>query len=153
MKRAAPAPPPTTSVKRLKPAPAITSVVVQNTEWHGGSEERVTWESAGAVPEVHISLVQTGGSTIPRTIAYGVTNTGGSYLVTVPVGLVPGDYILKVKSSVARETVSGHTTIRIDPDAVPPAITSVAVQDTEWSGGSKQRITWESAGAVPSTLR
>ena len=113
LKRAAPHETPTTG-KRLKPAPAIRNVAVQRTEWRGGSKQRVTWETTGTVPNVHIGLLETGGF-FPRTIAYEVENTG-SHLVTVPVGLVPGEYQLQVESSAARVAVKGQAAVRVDDE-------------------------------------
>jgi len=103
------------------------------------------WESAGAVSEVDIGLLAEDGW-LPRIIARRVANTG-SCVVTVPTGRVPGMYKLRVESS-AVSAVHAETTVSIDPDAVPPAIMRVGVAQPIWHSRSRQRITWESAGAV-----
>ena len=101
-----------------------------STAWNGGSEQKITWKFEGAVPEVDITLQhpQFGipGGLFFKGLAYDVKNTG-SHVVTVPTGLVPGKYFLKVASRSDNRVYAVSPTFTIDKSATPPEISDVAL--------------------------
>ena len=134
--------------------PAISDVMVQQPQWHGGSSQQVSWSSQGSVPSVDLLLYR--GGFFLKTLCRNASNTG-SMSVGVPVGLTPGSHVLRVASNVNRHDVYGDAPIEIDPGGVPPAITDVSVPQNfvadaavPCHAGSLQRVTWSSRGAVPS---
>ena len=87
--------------KRIKPLPAISNVVLQHEEWRSGQVQQVTWSSQGDVPTVHIILFKGNTSVINmtgRVLKNRVENSGSS-MITLPAGLLPGEYYLQVMSS------------------------------------------------------
>ena len=104
---------------RLKPAPAISSVVADQPVWHGGSQQRLTWDSAGDVAEVDINLYK-GESRMPKARLAGRVPNTGSHVVTVPTGLPPGPYLVEVSSRAAWSVCSRSGPISIDPGATAP---------------------------------
>ena len=82
--------------KRIKPSPLILDVFA-SAEWQGGSQQEVTWASQGDVPTVKVLLR---GSVDGRSqgLHWSIPNTG-SCSVTVPAGLVPGEYCVRVEST------------------------------------------------------
>lgn len=146
-----PPPSPATS-KRIKPSPTILNVAVEHIQWTGGSQQRVTWSSTGDVPNISAQLCQ-GGSLNERgffikSLCRSAANTG-STAVTVPLGLTPGPYQLRIESTSDRNDVYSATSVEIDMGAVPPVITSVEIDATQWTGGSLQQIRWSSQGEIP----
>jgi hypothetical protein len=98
-----------------------------NNAWEGGSKQQVTWRFTGAVPRVHIML-QSAFTLIPFTwiIEYDIKNHG-SHVVTVPTGLVPGKYYLKIISMSDDRVSATSPTFTIDKMATPPEINDVAI--------------------------
>ena len=125
---------------------------MEHIQWTGGSQQRVTWSSTGDVPNISAQLCQ-GGSLNERgffikSLCRSAANTG-STAVTVPLGLTPGPYQLRIESTSDRNDVYSATSVEIDMGAVPPVITSVEIDATQWTGGSLQRIRWSSQGEIP----
>ena len=107
--------------------------------WEGGSEQLVTWTFKGAVPEVDIGLfpccpdVEIGATprrarivAMTKLLAWGVKNTG-SHIVTVPAGLVPGNYFLNTYSASDHRISASSPAFTIDKSATPPEINDVAL--------------------------
>ena len=132
--------------KRIKPSPLVLNVFT-GTEWLGGSQQEVTWSSQGDVPTVMIQLRTAAGSHI-QLLKHNLANTG-SHRITVPTGLVPGEYRVHVESSTADKVCAVSGIILIDHGKPQPAISDVTAASAEWLGGSQQKITWSSQGDVP----
>ena len=132
--------------KRIKPSPLVLNVFT-GTEWLGGSQQEVTWSSQGDVPTVMIQLRTAAGSHI-QLLKHNLANTG-SHHITVPTGLVPGEYRVHVESSTADKVCAVSGIILIDHGKPQPAISDVTAASAEWLGGSQQKITWSSQGDVP----
>ena len=132
--------------KRIKPSPLVLNVFT-GTEWQGGSQQEVTWSSQGDVPTVMIQLRTAAGSHI-QLLKHNLANTG-SHHITVPTGLVPGEYRVHVESSTADKVCAVSGIILIDHGKPQPAISDVTAASAEWLGGSQQKITWSSQGDVP----
>ena len=107
--------------------------------WEGGSEQLVTWTFKGSVPEVDIGLIPCCpdveiGATPRRArnvagtvwLAFKVKNTG-SHIVTVPAGLVPGNYFLNIYSASDHRISASSPAFTIDKSATPPEINDVAL--------------------------
>lgn len=132
--------------QRIKPAPEISEVATETEQWGGDTQQIVRWSSQGDVPQVDILLYS--GKYLLKTLCRRVINTN-SVALRVPVGLTPGPYVLRVASNINRHDVySDSRPIQIDAGAMPPAITEVAVQQTQWAGGSQQHVMWKSQGSV-----
>ena len=87
--------------------------------WTGGSEQLIRYTLRGAVPKVMINLHNpdsSTGSTYVGLLAHGVRNTG-SHVVSVPAGLVPGHYFLKIVSESDAHVVATSSTFTIDKKA------------------------------------
>ena len=134
--------------------PAISDVTAATAGWLGGSQQEVTWSSQGDVPKVDVLLYTAAGSII-CLLHHNLANTG-SHRITVPTGLIPGEYHVHVWSSTT--DVWSSTTdkvcavsgiIFIDHGRTPPAISSVAARQLIWHSGSQQEVTWSSQGDVP----
>ena len=100
-----------------------------NKAWKGGSEQKVTWKFEGAVPEVNIWLMRPEywlPGHFVELLSHHVKNTG-SHVVTVPTGLVPGKYFLKVASESDDRVYAFSPTFTIDESATPPKIINVAI--------------------------
>lgn len=114
--RASPA---TTIAKRIKPNPAISNVAADHTQWSGGSQQRVTWSSEGDVPQVIIFLTKRIDGVWQRVgaewLSYGTNNTG-SFVSTVPAGLMPGDYKVQVESKAEIEVKASSDVVKIDDE-------------------------------------
>ena len=132
--------------KRIKPSPLILSVFT-GAEWQGGSQQEVTWSSQGDVPTVHITLCTAAGSHI-QLLSHSLANTG-SHRITVPTGLVPGEYRVHIESSTTDEVCAVSGIILIDQGRTPPAISNVTARQLIWHSGSQQEVTWSSQGDVP----
>ena len=90
-----------------------------NNAWKGGSEQLIRWTFRGAVPEVMINLHNpdsSTGSTYVGLLAHGVRNTG-SHVISVPAGLVPGHYFLKIVSESDARVSATSSTFTIDKKA------------------------------------
>ena len=114
---------------------ADNQVKTDNDAWQGGSKQLITWKFKGAVPKVHIILYRlkstswTGDPTCGAPVElleYNIKNTG-SHVVTVPTGLVPGKYFLKVASESDNRVYAYSPTFTIDESATPPKIIDVAI--------------------------
>lgn len=114
---------------------ADNQVKTDNDAWQGGSKQLITWKFKGAVPKVHIILYRlkstswTGDPTCGAPVElleYNIKNTG-SHVVTVPTGLVPGKYFLKVASESDNRVYAYSPTFTIDESATPPKIIDVAL--------------------------
>jgi len=112
----------------------INQVKSDNDAWQGGSKQLITWKFKGAVPYVHIILYRlkstswtgpTGGAYV-EFLEHNIKNTG-SHVVTVPTGLVPGKYFLKVESQSDNRVYALSPTFTIDKSATPPEISDVAL--------------------------
>ena len=105
-------------------------VTPDNNAWKGGSEQKVTWNFEGAVPEVDICLHRPEfglpDGRYVKLLACRVKNTG-SKVVAVPTGLVPGKYFLKVASGSDDRVYALSPTFTIDKSATPPEISDVAL--------------------------
>ena len=114
---------------------ADNQVKTDNDAWKGGSKQLITWKFKGAVPKVHIILYRlkstswtgdpTGGAYV-EILELSIKNTG-SHVVTVPTGLVPGKYFLKVASGSDSRVYALSPTFTIDKSATPPEISDVAL--------------------------
>ena len=137
--------------KRIKPLPAISNVVLQHEEWRSGQVQQVTWSSQGDVLSVTMYLYQSGDSIakVPTCLEIRVENSGSS-MITLPAGLLPGEYYLQVKSSESRDVTADSATFEVTCSGPPPAILNVALQQPIWQSGSQQQVTWSSQGEVPS---
>ena len=114
---------------------ADNQVKTDKDAWQGGSKQLITWKFKGAVPKVHIILYRlkstswTGDPTCGAPVElleYNIKNTG-SHVVTVPTGLVPGKYFLKVASGSDDRVYALSPTFTIDKSATPPEISDVAL--------------------------
>ena len=104
--------------KRIKPLPAISNVVLQHEEWRSGQVQQVTWSSQGEVPSVTITLYKSDDSVINMPtcfLQHGADNSGRS-VITVPTGLTPGKYHLKVQSTYNREVDAQSADFTIDDE-------------------------------------
>ena len=117
------------SASRFKPSPRVLNVLT-GTEWQGGSQQEVTWSSQGDVPTVMIQLYTAAGSHI-QLLKHNLANTG-SCRITVPTGLVPGEYRVRVKSSTADKVCAVSGIILIDHGRTPPMISNVAARQLIW---------------------
>ena len=114
---------------------ADNQVKTDKDAWQGGSKQLITWKFKGAVPKVHIILYRlkstswtgdpTGGAFV-EFLELSIKNTG-SHVVTVPTGLVPGKYFLKVASGSDDRVYALSPTFTIDKSATPPEISDVAL--------------------------
>jgi len=93
--------------------PAITDIRLLQSIWHGGSSQRVTWETQGDVPQVHISLML--DDRYSQNLEIDIANTG-SCLVTVPRGMVPGSYRVRVESTAADAVHALSGGVQIDDE-------------------------------------
>ena len=105
--------------------------VSDNDAWEGGSMQQVTWSFTGAVPEVHITLYSVFNFWNPSdmfvsSIAYNIKNHS-SHVLTVPTGLVPGKYYLKIRSTRDDRISATSPIFTIDKMATPPEINGVAI--------------------------
>jgi len=109
-------------------APAISNVVAAQPMWHGGSEQRVTWDSVGDVPSVSIRLYKqsTGaaGSSQSRAEELMPTHTRlvsktantGAHVVTAPTGLPPGTYQIEVESEASMFVSARSGPVEVDDE-------------------------------------
>ena len=129
MKRAASVSHDQPTAHRIKPSPLIKDVEVGVDAWTGGSLAHTTWQSEGDVPEVTIEIVKKGthlaSMMSTTTVARRIANTG-THAFTVPSGLVPGEYQIRVASSAARCSVHPSPSPSPPPSASPPASTLAA---------------------------
>ena len=135
--------------KRIKPSPLILDVFA-SAEWQGGSQQEVTWASQGDVPTVKVLLR---GSVDGRSqsLHWSIPNTG-SCGVTVPAGLVPGEYCVRVESTanIATNKVYAQSGIvLVNQGQTLPVISNVAARQLIWHSDSQQEVTWASQGDVP----
>ena len=90
-----------------------------NNAWKGGSEQLIRWTFRGRVTEVMINLHSpdsSTGSTYVGLLAHGLRNTG-SHVVSVPAGLVPGHYFLRIVSESDARVSATSSTFTIDKKA------------------------------------
>lgn len=151
MKRSLESPEPK-EAKRLKPCPEISGVACEST-WRGGQSQLITWKLQGDVPGVKLKLqderdFETFNIYDGRNLPITTNLSAGSCLVTVPRGMIPGTYRVKVQST-ASDAVHAHSGyFRIDEDRAPPALSAVTT-GIEWTGGTRQLVTWSYQGDVP----
>ena len=141
------------SGKRIKPAPEISTVAVARPVWRSGQQEVVTWSSQGEVPTVDVCLCEhatdaNGFRFRVKTLVH-TANNSGSLEVLVPAGLTPGQYVVRIESTVNRHVFADSAEFAIECAGSAPAISEVAVQQLIWHGGSRQQVTWSSQGEVP----
>ena len=140
------------SGKRIKPAPEISTVAVAFPVWRSG-QELVTWSSQGEVPTVDICLHEHAINCIGmRDHVQALVrraNNSGSHEVLVPAGLTPGQYVVRVQSSVNSSVFADSAEFTVECVGSAPAISEVAVRQLIWHGGSRQQVTWSSQGEVP----
>ena len=96
--------------KRIKPSPLVLSVMT-GTEWQGGSQQEVKWSSQGDVPTVNIVL-RTAASSYIQNLHSSLANTG-SHRITVPTGLIPGEYRVHTASCTADKVCAASGIILI----------------------------------------
>ena len=151
---------PEAASKRIKPAPEISAVTVQQQVWPSGSTQLVSWSSQGDVPQIHIKLCRPqrlalqsgaleglGWHTVIKHLAINVANIGSAE-VNVPEGLTPGEYNVCISSKVDDKVHDRSGAIMITCDT-PPGISSVEVPQQVWPSGSTQLVSWSSQGEVP----
>ena len=144
--------------KRIKPPPAISNVALQHAEWRSGQVQQITWSSQGDVSSVKISLYRSSNSDINVPIRQLLTACGQKYrfensgrsMITLPAGLLPGEYHLEVSSSENCDVTAESAAFEVTCSGPPPAISNVALQQPIWHSGSQQQVTWSSQGDVPS---
>ena len=137
--------------KRIKPSPEILTVDLARPVWRTGQQEVVTWSSQGEVPAVNICLHRApsgGRRSFDKVLACQAKNSG-SYEVLVPVGLTPGQYIVRIDSSVNSAVVADSSEFAVECAGGTPVISEVMLQQLVWQGGSRQQVTWSSQGEVP----
>ena len=133
-------------VERIKPPPAISNVALQHEEWCTGQVQQVTWSSQGDVRSVDICLYK--DILLYSTLQHDAENSGSS-MVTLPAGLLPGQYHLQVRSSDNEDVTADSATFEVTCTGPPPAISNVAPQQPIWHSGSQQQVTWSCQGDVP----
>ena len=138
--------------------PAISTVAVAHPVWRTGQQEAITWSSQGEVPTVDICLHRAAASTSPRRtlvrpglakVLVCKASNSGSYELLVPGGLTPGQYIVRIDSSVNSSVVADSSEFTIECAGSAPVISGVAIRQPIWHGGSRQQVTWSSQGEVP----
>ena len=139
--------------KRIKPSPAISTAAAARPVWRTGQQEVVTWSSEGEVPTVNICLHRapsgaSGRCAFEKVLASRAKNSG-SREVLVPVGLTPGQYIVRIDSSVNSAVVADSSELAVECAGGTPVISEVMLQQLTWQGGSRQQVTWKSQGEVP----
>jgi len=80
---------------------------------------------------------------------YLYAENSGSSMVTLPAGLLPGQYHLQVRSSDNEDVTADSATFEVTCTGPPPAISNVAPQQPIWHSGSQQQVTWSCKGDVP----
>ena len=145
--------PTTVRGKRIKPVPEISTAAVARPVWRTGQPEVVTWSSQGDVPAVNICLHLapsgvTGRCAFVKVLACHAKNSG-SHEVLVPGGLTPGQYIVRVESSVNGSVIADSAECTVVPTGALPAISAVSVAHPVWLSGQQEVITWDSQGEVP----
>ena len=104
--------------KRIKPSPEILTVDLARPVWRTGQQEVVTWSSQGEVPAVNICLHRApsgGRRSFDKVLACQAKNSG-SYEVLVPVGLTPGQYIVRIDSSVNSSVIADSAEFTVDDE-------------------------------------
>ena len=139
--------------KRIKPCPEISEAAVARPVWRTGQQEVVTWSSQGEVPTVNICLHcapagASGRCAFVKVLACQAKNSG-SHEVLVPSGLTPGQYIVRIDSSVNSSVVTDSSEFAVVCAGGTPVISGVTLQQPTWQGGSRQQVTWSSQGEVP----
>ena len=139
--------------KRIKPSPEISTAAAARPVWRTGQQEVVTWSSQGEVPTVNICLHRApsgarGRCAFEKVLASGAKNSG-SREVLVPVGLTPGQYIVRIDSSVNSAVVADSSEFAVECAGGAPVISEIVLQQLTWQGGSRQQVTWKSQGEVP----
>ena len=125
--------------------PMIHSVTA-SAEWQGGSRQNVAWKYQGEIPKVHVWL-NNAESAMIKLLTSETDNTG-SCCVTVPRGLIPGEYHVRIVSCSARE-VRAESIVLIDHGQPRPNISNVSVASAEWYHASQEEVTWMHQGDVP----
>jgi len=136
---------PLISIDSDRTPPAVLNVTIGR-EWSGGSRQLVTWSHTGDVPEVQISIYR--HNICVESLEFGVANTG-SCTISVPIGLLPGYYCVRVESMASVDVYGSSANVQIDRGCTPPAIFDVATRQSLWHGASHQLVTWTSKGTVP----
>ena len=142
--------------KRIKPSPEISRAAVARPVWRTGQQEVVTWSSQGEVPTVNICLhraptapLRPGGlpgrCAFVKVLACQASNSG-SHEVLVPSGLTPGQYIVRINSSVNSSVVTDSSEFSVVCTGGTPVISGVMLQQLT---GARQQVTWSSQGEVP----
>ena len=135
--------------------PAISTVAVAHPVWRTGQQEVITWSSQGEVPTVNICLHGPGRCTLTRSLAKVLVckaSNSGSYELLVPGGLTPGQYMVRIDSSVNSSVVADSSEFTIECAGSAPVISGVAIRQQVWHGGSRQQVTWSSQGEVPAVV-
>ena len=133
--------------------PAILDVATDDADWESGTLRQVTWRHQGEVSAVIVCLVQKFSlfgdlnAALVDILAHDVPNSG-SYSITVPAGLPPGAYGVRVASSASDKIYAINWEIRIDHGHTPPAISDVTASQQIWHSGSRQILSWNSQGHV-----
>jgi len=131
-------------------SPSISSVALQHEEWRSGQVQQVTWSSQGDVPTVAINLYSNKQQqAICMLQDYFSVENSGSSMVTLPAGLLPGQYHLQVRSADNEDVTADSATFEVTCTGPPPAISNVAPQQPIWHSGSQQQVTWSCKGDVP----
>ena len=98
----------------------ISEVAVRQPIWHGGSRQQVTWSSQGEVPTVDICLHRAPSGASGRCAYVKVliikTSNSGSREVLVPGGLTPGQYIVRIDSSVNTSVIADSAEFTVDDE-------------------------------------
>ena len=106
--------------KRIKPSPEISTAAAARPVWRTGQQEVVTWSSEGEVPTVNICLHRapsgaSGRCAFEKVLASRAKNSG-SREVLVPGGLTPGQYIVRIDSSVNSSVIADSTEFTVDDE-------------------------------------
>merc|ERR1711935_220616 len=114
--------------------------------------QQVTWSSQGDVPTVAINLYSNKQSAETFVSIYELQDdaeNSGSSMVTLPAGLLPGQYHLQVRSAENEDVTADSAAFEVTCTGPPPAISNVAPQQPIWHSGSQQQVTWSCKGDVP----
>ena len=62
----------------------------------------------------------------------------------MPGGLTPGQYIVRIDSSVNSSVIADSAEFAVECAGGTPVISEVKLQQLTWQGGSRQHVSWRS---------
>ena len=111
----------TITIDRGKMPPALRNLMIQYPICHTGSRQHLTWTTEGTVSDINLYIlrVSTNGYA-PSVMSFNdvggfnidVANTG-AYDISIPLGLMPGEYLVRI-NSVADDTIVADVGLVID---------------------------------------